>query len=90
MKEGPVIAFCDDSLKKSLVKSGLKIVCVEEDHDDMQTNNLKELDKTNGEGLYPLIITTSTFGMRGIDYRSQSVPIHLIIAKSFDTERDAL
>jgi hypothetical protein len=30
------------------------------------------------------------FGMRGLDYRSATVPIHLIIAKSFDTERGAL
>ena len=28
--------------------------------------------------------------MRGIDYRSNGVAMHLIIAKSFDTERDAL
>jgi hypothetical protein len=30
------------------------------------------------------------FGMRGLDYRSAAVPMHLIIAKSFDTERGAL
>jgi hypothetical protein len=30
------------------------------------------------------------FGMRGLDYRSTTVPMHLIIAKSFETERGAL
>jgi hypothetical protein len=30
------------------------------------------------------------FGMRGLDYRSTAIPMHLIIAKSFDTERSAL
>jgi hypothetical protein len=39
---------------------------------------------------YPLLMTSSIFGMRGIDYRSASAPIHLIVANSFDTERDAL
>jgi hypothetical protein len=51
---------------------------------------LRNLDRPNEEGLFPLVVSTSTFGMRGIDYRSQSVPMHLILAKSFDTERDAL
>lgn len=30
------------------------------------------------------------FGMRGLDYRSRKVPMHLVIAKSFSTERDAM
>jgi hypothetical protein len=30
------------------------------------------------------------FGMRGLDYRCATAPMHLIIAKSFDTERGAL
>ena len=39
--------------------------------------------------VYPLIVATSSFGLRGDDYRSH-IGITLIVAKSFDHERDAI
>jgi hypothetical protein len=62
---------------------------VEQDQ-QFDSSFLKELDKAIKDGLYPLVVTGSIFGMRGIDYRSRNVAMHLIIARSFDTERDAL
>lgn len=40
--------------------------------------------------MYPLIITTSSFGLRAFDYRGNKIGITLIIAKSLAHERDAL
>lgn len=52
---------------------------------------MRELDKPDQiiDGLYPLIITTTFYGMRGFDYRATVVGINLIIATPFDTETDA-
>jgi len=40
--------------------------------------------------MYTVVITTSITGIRGIDYRSKSLPITLIIPQSFPSIRDAL
>lgn len=40
--------------------------------------------------MYPLIITTSDFGIRAFDYRGNKLGITLIIAKSLAHERDVL
>lgn len=50
----------------------------------------QQLDVVGDDGTYPLLVATDMFGMRGVDYRSRKVAMHLIIAKSFDTERGAL
>lgn len=88
-KEGPTIVYCAAELKAALIEKGSQVISVEPGQ-EIDTDFFRSLDKANEEGLYPLIVTCSTFGMRGIDYRSVSVPINLIISKSFDTERDAL
>jgi hypothetical protein len=49
---------------------------------------LRKLDSRNEDDSHHLIIATSSFGMRGIDYRS-SKGITLIIAASFEHERSA-
>ncbi len=40
--------------------------------------------------MYPLVVTTSDFGLRAFDYRGNNIGITLIIAKSLAHERDAL
>lgn len=45
-------------------------------------------DHTNPDGTRTLIVTSSSFGMRGFDYRS-SKGIALVIAASFTNQRQA-
>jgi hypothetical protein len=40
--------------------------------------------------MYTVVMSTSITGMRGIGYRSKSLPITLAIAQSFPSKRDAL
>lgn len=89
VKEGPVLVYCGEDLVKALSECNSKFVRVDPGH-EFDSAFLRALDKADSEGQYPLIVTTSTFGMRGIDYRSSGASMHLVIAKSFDTERDAL
>lgn len=88
-KEGPVLVFCSEDLLKAMTEKNMKLICVEPNQ-VVDSEFLRNLDRSNEEGLFSLVVSTNTFGMRGIDYRSQGVPMHLILAKSFDTERDAL
>lgn len=44
----------------------------------------------NDKGQFKLIISESVFGMRGIDYRSESASLMLIIANSFGNMREAI
>jgi hypothetical protein len=37
-----------------------------------------------------VIVATDKFAMRGLDYRSKSVPMALILAKSFENQREAM
>jgi hypothetical protein len=47
---------------------------------------LRKLDQSP----YKILFADSQFGMRGIDYRCERVPMHLVISKSFDCTREAL
>ena len=47
----------------------MRPICVEPNQ-MVDTEFLRNLDRPNEEGLFPLIVSTNTFGMRGIDYRS--------------------
>jgi len=47
---------------------------------------LTQLDKTP----YKLLIATDSFAMRGIDYRSKSKIMFLVVAKRFPCTREAL
>jgi hypothetical protein len=47
---------------------------------------LRQLDKAP----YKLLVATNSFGMRGIDYRSKSNIMFLVVAKQFSCTREAL
>jgi hypothetical protein len=47
---------------------------------------LRQLDKNP----YKLLVATDSFAMRGIDYRSKSNIMFLVVAKQFPCTREAL
>ena len=47
---------------------------------------LRELDKIP----YKLLFSVDEFGMRGIDYRSRTNVLHLVVAQQFSCTREAL
>lgn len=51
---------------------------------------LRNLDQRADTGKYHLLVATSHFAMRGIDYRAPKLGISLIIAASFANKREAL
>jgi hypothetical protein len=59
------------------------------DGDVIDDEFLRNLDDRGMDGNHTLIVTTSPFGMRGVDYRS-SKGITLIIAASFANQRQAM
>lgn len=52
------------------------------DGEEINDEFLRTLDKRGPDGLHTLIVASSSFGMRGFDYRSLK-GITLIIAASF-------
>jgi hypothetical protein len=51
---------------------------------------LRNLDQRASTSKFHLIVVTTPFPMRGIDYRAPKSGITLIIAKSFTNKREAL
>ena len=57
----------------------------------LNAQQLAALEKLKDElGNYPVVIVHSEEMMRGVDYRSDSKGMLLVIQKSFKTSRDAL
>jgi hypothetical protein len=53
---------------------------------DADPQLLRELDKIP----YKLLFSVDEFGMRGIDYRSRTNVLHLVVAQQFSCTREAL
>lgn len=58
--------------------------------EDVDHGLLRALDTSYADDQYHVVIGTTMFAMRGIDYRSATVPMTLFIAKSFDNKREAV
>jgi hypothetical protein len=87
--QGPVLLFGDELLLKALEEAGIEPVKISAAGRVPETSFFRtKLEQSVHEGLYPVLVACDMFGMRGIDYRSRSVPLHLIIAKSFASERN--
>ena len=57
----------------------------------LNARQLAALEKLKDEmGNYPVVLVNSDDMMRGVDYRSDSKGISLVVDKSFSTSRDAL
>lgn len=50
---------------------------------------MRGLDVRDDAGMHKVLIVTDDTLMRGCDYRSLSKPICLILAKGFESQRDA-
>ena len=84
-----VLLYCAEDLKNHLKEAGLDFFDMHPAAkvDDVFFSSLAT--RVSTAGLYPVIIATGSFGMRGFDYRS-SKGITLIIAQSFDTARASI
>ena len=61
----------------------LLIVVEEVDHQVLRTLH----EQVNGK--YRVVVALDKSAMRGLDYRSDGIPITLVLAKSFDNKREA-
>ena len=57
------------------------------DGENIDDEFLRTLDNPGPDGAHVLLVATSSFGMRGIDYRSPTKGVTLILAKSFANQR---
>jgi hypothetical protein len=83
LKQGSVLVYTPSDLAEGLRSLCKEVLTVDETADPSM---LRQLDKTP----YKLLIATDSFAMRGIDYRSKSNIMFLVIAKQFPCIREAL
>jgi len=57
--------------------------------DRTEPSTLRKLDEKNLSGNHKILIVTESSYMRGTDFRAPTHGITLILAKSFESERDA-
>lgn len=77
----PVLVFCNQSLTDELNKLGCSPLVVDHNVDPLTLRSLNLRDQKSGR--YRVVVSETSFGMRGLDYRSKDVPMALVIAKSF-------
>lgn len=83
--------YCTQGFKLLLVDAGIKSI-------DLQIGDMAEKAilfsnmevKDDNTGLYPVVVSDSTLGMRGDDYRAPNVGLNFFQFASFDNETDAL
>jgi hypothetical protein len=89
LQENAVLLYCSLLFLQLLNDSNISFVLIQEGV-DIDDEFLRYLDTRSGsDGLHTLVVTCSSFGMRGFDYRSPTNGITLIIAASFEHQRQA-
>lgn len=73
LDDGSVLVFCNDNLKEQLARVYENIVIVVEGCDQAVLRNLNLKP-------HKLVISTTAFGRRGIDYRSENSLLTLVVA----------
>lgn len=63
------------------------MMCVD---DTTDTELLRNLDQQQEDGKHTLVAVTDCKWMRGIDYRSKAAKMTLLIARSFDNQREGI
>lgn len=58
--------------------------------DNTEVETLRSLDQQLENGKYTLVAVTDCKWMRGIDYRSKTVKMTLLVARPFDNYREAI
>ena len=79
---GSVLVYATRDLLQML--QGLNNFIIIDENVDPKT--LQQLDRPP----YKLMVSLDSFGMRGLDYRSKSNVLYLVIAKQFSNVREAL
>ena len=64
----------------------LKLLIVDE---NVCHSSLRELDQKDGT-TYTVVVANDKSAMRGLDYRSETVKMTLVVAKSFSNKREAM
>lgn len=84
----PVLVFCEPTLTEELISIGCSPLVVDHNVDPAVLRQLDERDQATGA--YRVVVSETQFGMRGLDYRSKNVKMALVIAKSFENQREAV
>jgi len=82
LHRGSVLVYATHDLLQVL--QGLDNLIIIDENVDSRT--LQQLDRPP----YKLMISLSSFGMRGLDYRSKSNVLYLVVAQQFSCIREAL
>lgn len=83
MKQGSVLVYAHFELTERLQVLFEGTITVDETTDPMM---LRQLDRAP----YKLLVASDSFAMRGIDYRSKTNPLFLVVAQQFPCTREAL
>lgn len=83
LKQGSVLVCGSQELLEKLRTSVIDLILIDVSIDPFA---LRQLDKVP----YRLLVFLDQFGMRGIDYRSKSNPMFLVVAQQFPCVREAL
>ena len=89
LEDRPGILYCSETFKDLLLSKSVSFIQVDNGL-DFSDEVLLRLDQRTQRSLFNLIVSTSTFGMRGIDYRAEKIGANIFIAASFANKRDAL
>ena len=86
LKEQAVLLYCSLEFLELLKDSNVPFFHMK-DGERIDDTFLRTLDNCAIDGAHTLIVATSSFGMRGFDYRAKTKGITLIIAAPFAHER---
>lgn len=79
------LIYCKPDLAESIrlnAENAIEVTC------STEYESLRLLDDKHKSGKFKLLYTTDCSTMRGFDYRARNYGISLVIADSFETERD--
>ena len=83
LKQGSVLVYAPKDLHEILRAYFGNLILVDKTTDPSM---LRQLDRAP----YKLLVSLNQFGMRGIDYRSKTNPLYLVVAQQFPCMREAL
>lgn len=83
LKQGSVLVYAPKDLYEKLQAYFDNLILVDKTVDPLM---LRQLDRAP----YKLLVALNQFGMRGIDYRSKTNPLCLVVAQQFSCVREAL
>jgi hypothetical protein len=89
LDEQAVLLYCSLEFLEFLKGSNIPFFHMK-DGEIIDDKFLRALDNRAADGAHTLIVATSSFGMRGFDYRARTKGITLVVAASFAHEREKM